>query len=388
MTDLRLEGTDGDWLLLVGPDGQTFRLVNDESLRRAVRREAISSDDSARISPREIQLEVRAGASIEAISQRTGATLEYVQKFAAPVIDELAHIVSSALSVRITIAGDRYSDTTQVEFGEVIATRLAAVGILQPEWTARKTDNGGWQVHCSYEDQVASWAFDPRKLVLSPDNELAIHLGNQQSLSDSPIPRLRPVEPSASNLIQNTAAAEPVGPTPHPASANSISSFEKPALATALPSGGSAQNTAAANHSDIPAGFTVTADLGKTAEFDGVVEFGRGGQPAPAPESAGTEDLTNTADLLDALRKRRLEREQTVLTTATSSIQTAPMPNPSSFESDLTTEFTADSNEDLAASPVEVELEATPEPEKPKARPGRTSMPSWDEIVFNTRSED
>jgi hypothetical protein len=386
MTDLRLEGTDGDWLLLAGPDGQTFRLVVDETLRRAVRRESISNDDSARISPREIQLEVRSGASIEAISQRTGASLEYVQKFAAPVIDELAHIVSSALSVRITIAGDRYSDTTQVEFGEVISTRLASQGVIQPEWSSRKTDNGGWQIHCSYDDQVASWAFDPRKLVLSPENELAVHLGNQQSLADSPIPRLRTVDAPQGNQSNTSATADSGSPVPHPASANSIAVSEKPVLANSAPSGIPAQQTGAASAPISSPAPTVTADLGKTAEFEGVVEFGRGGRAPAAPESAGTEDLTNTADLLDALRKRRIEREQAVLNSATAAIEIVS--SPESVSEDTQKALNPDTNEEARVVESPNAGEPTPEPEKPKARPGRSSMPSWDEIVFNTRSDD
>ncbi|MEY4391281.1 MAG: hypothetical protein RLZZ400_1024, partial [Actinomycetota bacterium] len=107
MVELRLESSDGEYLVLESPDGNSYRLLIDEGLRKAVRRESVSPDDSNRISPRDIQLEVRAGVSIDELATKTGASLEYLEKFAAPVIDELAHVVKSALSVRITMAGDR-----------------------------------------------------------------------------------------------------------------------------------------------------------------------------------------------------------------------------------------------------------------------------------------
>jgi len=387
MADLRLDGSDSEWLYLAGPDGQSFRLLVDENLRKAIRPQSFPSSDASLISPREIQLEVRSGVSMEELAQKTGASLAYIEKFAAPVIDELAHVVKSALSVRITIAGDRYSETTQVEFGEVIANRLAAQRVVQPFWSARKSDNGGWQVHCSFDGSVATWAFDPRKLALSPENELAVSLGTQQSLTDGPIARLRPVTepvvvvPAAAPVVAapvpapavEAPAAAPVAAAPVPAPV-----IEAPVVAAPVIEDVVAEETvvvdAVTQVTPITSSGAFTADLGSTAEFEGVVPFGRNTCEV-APQSQDASNLANTADLLDALRKRRLERERDVLETSTSSIQIVEI------------EEQVDAVLEAAVSNETAAIEVVAEPEKPKPR-GRTSMPSWDEIVFNTRSDD
>ncbi|MEN9715822.1 MAG: hypothetical protein RJA35_1289 [Actinomycetota bacterium] len=448
MADLRLESTDGEYLVLESPDGTTFRLLIDEALRKAVRRETVSANDSNLISPRDIQLEVRSGVTIEELAQKTGASLEYIEKFAAPVIDELAHVVSSALSVRITMAGDRYNETTQVEFGEVVANRLATNGIVQHSWAARKSDNHGWQLHCSYGDNRATWAFDPRKLLLSPENELAIQLSTQQSLTDGPIPRLRPVlDVAAQSTPSAPASNEPVASGPvasEPVSSKPDAAFE-PTFAQPVPPVSPISVVRAVEDIDAAdevveefdlsatvaiemvtesASANQTRDLGETADFEGVVPFGRVTTQPETPDAASAPvDLTNTADLLDALRKRRIERERDAHAATTGSISIVPEPaadfseslddapvNDFSFEPEAASvadepeydnfdsfdepvdepvdeSFAEDSSDSETGS---VTTETTPidvVEEKPK-KPGRSSMPSWDEIVFNTRHDE
>jgi len=398
MADLRLDSSDGEYLLLSGADGETHRLLIDETLRKAVRREVFSAADTEGLSPREIQLEIRAGVSIDELVQKTGANLEYIEKFAAPVLDELAHVVRRALSVRITMAGDRYSETTQAEFGDVIANRLATQGIVNQQWSARKSDNGGWQLNCRFGDSNATWAFDPRKLTLSPENETAVSLSTQQSLTDAPIPRLRPVV-VAGGVVES--------PKPVPASepeplAELVSLPEPEPELDEEPEQLFELEVVEEIETDFPEDHiapvtSITADLGKTVDFEGVVEFGR--ESSPAPASTPADDLTNTADLLDALRRRRIEREREVLSTATGMIDIVPEPHaePAAEPATSTSGFVPTFAEPLETSEPDFDGIDEPAPEtapvdvidaeKPK-KPGRQSMPSWDEIVFNTRSDD
>ena len=430
MSELRFLGTDGEYLLLEGADGAQHKLLIDESVRRAARRETVAEGDAAKISPRDIQLEVRSGVTIEELASKTGASLEYIEKFAAPVVDELAHVVSSALSVRITMAGDRYSETTQVEFGQVIASRLAANGVVQYAWTARRPPNGGWQLRCSFEDSVAHWAFDPRKLALAPENEVAVQLSTQQSLTDGPLPKLRPVidtvAPATQSTGSNNSSVVTQAPVSPPVTAlpptGSATSSPAPVAAPAAPSVTSSEPpvrlapvpTDDFNNPPPTKTVSVTEELGKTGEFEGVIPFGRSGR---APESEPTPDLANTADLLDALRKRRISREEQLNDTGavdfeptttptispgneaqvfdfdtaasvTSSIPVvaAEEPTTSTVPIALVSENPVSAQQDADAEVFEVE----PAEEEPKPAPkrGRSSMPSWDEIVFSTRAED
>ena len=384
MPDLRYLNTDGEYLLLEGADGTRFRLLIDEGIRKAVRRDQVSEADTNLLSPREIQLEVRAGVSVEDLAAKTGASVEYISKFAAPVLAELIHVVNSALSVRITLAGDRYRDSTQVEFGEVVANRLASNGVVDYNWTAKKSDNGGWQLSCRFGDTVATWAFDSRKLALSPENEVAVQLSAQQTLTDSPLPKLRTVTPSLlpDSTVEESSYSEPAAPSA-PTSPLSV--------VPAAPTEAEPEQVVISKIDDefaldddidetpsLKSVPTITADLGRTAEFDGVVPFGRVAG-APAPESEGAESLANTADLLDALRQRRIAREQELTKTASMPIIQLPE----------STEVDNDSYEpDTAQEDQGFELESDESVPKAAPKRGRSSMPSWDEIVFSTKPDE
>jgi hypothetical protein len=104
-------------------------------------------------------------------------------------------------------------------------------------------------------------------------------------------------------------------------------------------------------------------------------------------ELAPEAPLSPTADLLDALRKKRAETQKSApaksepnLGTGSGSeqhessiSQILPEDVPGAPEVDESVE----SKEEIAAQPI-----ASP------AKKGRPSMPSWDEIVFGTKTDD
>jgi hypothetical protein len=354
MDDIRLFETDGDFLVLEAQDGQKFRLLIDETVRSSVKREVKPALDDVSITPRAIQDEIRNGASIEDLMAQSGASFEFIEKFAAPVIAELNHVVSSALSVRLTIAGDRYNDSTQIEFGEIIGGRLVTSGASGISWLARKIDVNNWHVIANYTLNgtagSATWAFDPRRLTLSPESETAVTLSSQETISNSPIPKLR--------NVQLTDLAIPVE--------EARSSSES---------------------------------LARTEVFDDVIPIGRGmgnetptsrifdeERPEPSTPAAfikagsensavgAAEPLSATADLLEALRRKRTEREVTDLEShpETTQIRIVDIEVPEVEEPQI-----------RAEEPQEPAAETSANPKK-----GRAAMPSWDEIVFGTKTED
>jgi hypothetical protein len=132
---------------------------------------------------------------------------------------------------------------------------------------------------------------------------------------------------------------------------------------------------------------------------------------APAAPASEAPALSETANLLDALRKRRLEREGvTERPEPVTSGFIAPSFDDDTFEEEATQESAYEDElsqeieaESTITAPVTVihdnytdadtqaiELpaeEEVVEEAKPK-KPGRTSMPSWDQIVFSTKPED
>lgn len=360
MDDIRLFEADGDFLVLEAQDGQKFRLLIDETVRSSVKREPKANLDDVSITPRAIQDEIRNGATIEDLMRQSGATFEFIEKFAAPVIAELNHVVSSALSVRLTIAGDRYNDSTQIEFGEIIGGRLVTSGATGISWLAKKIDVNNWQVIANYTLNgtagSATWSFDPRRLTLSPESETAVTLSSQETISNSPIPKLRNVD--LPETLDNSLASP------------------------------SAPNTSMANTS-----------MANTEVFDDVIPIGRGmgldtpiareqeiERPEPSTPAAflkavekfesesSPEPLSATADLLEALRRKRTEREVTDLEEhpQTTQIRVVDIEIPEPEES--------------IAEHVEADL--TPPENVAAPKKGRAAMPSWDEIVFGTKTED
>jgi Protein of unknown function (DUF3071) len=320
MKDIRFLGSDGDFLLLEDSEGQKFRLLLDQPLRSAIRNEVPQMLDQPRLSPREIQEEIRVGRSIEDIVQASGAPVDYVMKFAQPVLDELNHAVLNALTVRLEVPGDRFNDPTTREFGEIIKARLAASGAGIEKWSAMKAPEHGFYIYCEYDlggrQLKATWLYDPKRLALIPENEAAISLSSGDRIA-APAPKLRPVQTPATDFTSTLADTVEIVRDPLP--------------------------------------------------------------PLPVPPQVIAESgpaISDTADLLEALRKKRNERE------ITEDEDQIPPTDFLSVVPDIEEQETF-AEEDFSQDPPEI----TPET-PPANKRGRASIPSWDEIVFGTKTED
>jgi hypothetical protein len=358
MQDIRLVDNDGEYLNLETQGGEKFRLVLDDSLRSAIKRDPQTQLDDVSISPREIQDEVRAGASAEDVATRHSVPLDYVDKFALTVVDEIGHIIASAQAVRISVEADRYSAATQMEFAEILESRLRNLEASNPVWSASKREGSPWIVSVSFDTpkgkSSASWTFDQRKLILSPDNEVAIKLSAGDFAAAASTPKLREVIPvPASTQIIELPVVEVLDEP----------EYENPKIA---PVASPVSSIEALTRSSLQAAEESPAPAEES--------------PAPAEESpapAEPESLSPTADLLEALRKKRAAASST--------------PEPKPIVEDQSAVIDPEPEPEQHASPQgelgQVE-EVAPAPVTPAAKKGRPSMPSWDEIVFGTKTDD
>jgi hypothetical protein len=345
MQDIRLVGNDGEYLNLETQSGDKFRLVLDDSLRSAVKRDLSLQLDNVSISPREIQDAVRAGATPEEVSAKYDVPQDYVDKFALTVVDEIGHIIASAQAVRISIEADRYSEATQIEFGEVVAERVGRIGGANLTWNASKNEGSAWQVTANFvvdgRPQAAIWVFDQRKLVLSPENEQAIGFSAGDHAASLSTPKLRPIEiddPDATKVIEFAAVEEPEPVAP----LSVVSSIE---------------------------------------------ELTRASVEAHEPP------LAATADLLEALRKKRAGATEKLAEQSPEIAIEKPVVEPAEIAAESTSPVQGSVRESprepsSSAEVAEPVPTAAPEPITPPAKKGRPSMPSWDEIVFGTKTED
>ena len=165
MVDLELVGihADGENLILIGPDGERHRLAIDEALRAAVRRDRPQLEklrvDSA-IRPRDIQVLIRAGASAEDVAQDSGLPIEQVRRYEGPVVAERTHVAQRARL--ITIGRDAGSP----ELGDLVIDRLAARGVDAESvtWDARRRGGEPWEVVARFvagdREREAAWQVD------------------------------------------------------------------------------------------------------------------------------------------------------------------------------------------------------------------------------------
>jgi hypothetical protein len=340
MEQLRVIGSEDDALVLATESGQRFTLAVDDVLRselkRAHRHAERAEPRGARPSPRDIQARVRAGLSAAEVAEALGVTLEDVARYEGPVLAEREHMVGQALAVPVLVAGDL--DDGSPTFGGAVRMKLAEAGATGERWTSWK-DETGWILKLEFTaadvDHDARWSFDPRRSTLSPLNADASQLSRQGSLPEGLIPRLRALD------------------VPQP---KDDSRFDSGAF-------GPRRLQVETDDESAPAAASSVTDAAIKR----------------APEQSQTS--SETADLLEALRRRRGQR--------------APLPSEAD-EVPTTSEPVAlfDALEP-GYDPAEEEAPTRePEPERAHAtqgdarRKGRTAMPSWDEIVFGARTED
>jgi hypothetical protein len=336
MEELKVIGVESGSLLVASEEGARYRVAIDDVLQSRLRQTSPEPGNVRKLSPREIQAHIRAGMSAEDVAAITGVDLDYVQRFEGPVLAEREFVIESALAVPVQLALETDPLGGGVTFGTVIRRRLADAGAIGERWASWKEEGGGWVVKLTFVaetiDHDARWSFDPKKSTLAPLNQEAINLSQQGEQPANLLPRLRAVP------------------------------LDEQADAARFDSGA----------------FNLTPPEAETGPLLEPVPYGRVGDVEPLPVKKN-----QTADLLEALRKRRGERD--------------PMdPGP---------------EESLASHPstgsvrlIDVPLDAPDDVPidsmrtRPTARDtgsngrrggkGRAAMPSWDEIVFGARSDD
>ena len=341
MEQLKVIGTEDDVLVVATQAGERFALALDEVLRaeaRRARRDREDDDRAPRPSPREIQAHIRAGMSAREVAALLNARVEDVERFEGPVLAEREHVVAQALAVPVLLGGTLEHDSP-ITFGAAVRAKLTEAGASAERWTSWK-ESSGWSVKLEFTangiDHDARWSFDPRRSVLSPQNSDAIQLSRQGSLPEGLIPRLRALDNVSKDDSRFDSGA--FGP-------RRIDIDDEPGVEATGPVATAVQTAAIKRSPDAP----VTS--------------------------------AETADLLEALRRRRGQREP--LPGASETVE--PEPRPSSPPVAL-----FDAVEPGYADEVDQTQNESERPPADNGRrtKGRPSMPSWDEIVFGARSDE
>ena len=180
MTELRLDGKteDGNHLSLVDGDGKNYSVRISDTLRATVNQPRLTSvpavDAQETISVKEIQRRLRAGESFEQIARDGQTTVEKVERFSGPIMQEREYILSNARDLVMRKDAHRI----ELTFGEVVLAKLAPRGVDtdQVSWNTWRQLDGVWHIELHYPNRdgngVATWNFDlaRRALDASDDN--------------------------------------------------------------------------------------------------------------------------------------------------------------------------------------------------------------------------
>lgn len=339
MQDLRVIGVENGALLVASVDGNRYRIPIDEVLQSKLRQAAPDPGSGRKIAPREIQAQIRSGMSAQDVAAVTGVPLEYIQKFEGPVLAEREFVVETALGVPVHTANESDPMALARTFGIVIRERLVGLGALNERWASWKDPESGWIVKLAFTaeqiDHDARWRFDPKKLTLAPLNNEAVTLSQQGEAQGALIPRLR-----------------------------AVSGDDREADSTRFDSGA----------------FDI--DDESLAQHESELPKNRFGSNAPV-EHEPVHDHNQTADLLEALRRRRGEREAAAMP------EDDQASHPSRSQGGIRlVDVPLDGFLTDDAEPARTTAPQPVLPSKNAARKGRTAMPSWDDIVFGARPDD
>jgi Protein of unknown function (DUF3071) len=325
--------------------GQTSRLVQYE----------IEVESPLR--PKEIQARIRAGETVEEIADAAGIAVERVRWFEGPVLAERAYMADQAQTASVRRHGD---SNPGPRLGEIVTQRLKAIG-ADPEdarWDAKKRDDGTWRVQLAFASgdrrQTAEWTFDPRRRHVLPADDNAARMslpGAEPPQLGAPSPgdaTVTPLAPRLSNAPGHGAVGRGV---PGPAG-----------------SGGLGQGSWARHERPSP---------GRPPAEPATPALPQPPAP-PAPPVPVTADQRGDASRRPAAERRAVmpattkEPAQAPAVAARDDYPAAPVPAATSA---------AQVGPAAAAEPA---VEQAGRQGRKAARGRRSSVPSWDEIMFGS----
>lgn len=195
MTELRLTGktTDGAYLSLSDGQSGEYTLRISDTLRATInqpRLAAVHANEGETISVREIQARLRSGETVEVLAREADCSIDKIERFAGPIVQERAYIIGLAQDVVMR----KESGREPVTFAEVVAIHLAPrqVNMSAVGWNTWRVEDGSWVVQVHYPSRdgvgVADWSFDLTRRALAAINDDARWIiGEENSTGRAPI---------------------------------------------------------------------------------------------------------------------------------------------------------------------------------------------------------
>ncbi|WP_280265998.1 septation protein SepH [Nocardia wallacei] len=367
MRELRVIGLTPDSAHIVCVDTETgvkYRLAADEKLRAAARGDLarfgqIEIEMEATMRPRDIQARIRAGASVEQVTEESGMPTSRVERFAYPVLLERARAAELAQRAH-PVRKDGPAVETLLD---VVTAAFAERGHNSDiaEWDAWKDEKGHWVAQLQWQAGrsviAAHWRFQPDA-----------HGGSVTPLDD---PATDLIDPDFGRALRGLATILPES-AHEPAPVDAVVAAS-PEPAPEDPAPAAHESAPIAAEAGEPEYFEQRAAVGGTA-----IPVAATGTTAPAPSQPAPKATPasppagpGTATAAPAANS------------PTAPPHSAPTPPaepaaPAAPAASAPTERTAQSGKPANAKPAGQKSRSK--------RGGKAPMPSWEDVLLGVRS--
>jgi len=422
---------DGRYAVLAIPGRSArFTLPIDERLRAVAlgqtsRLAQYEIEVESPLRPKEIQARIRAGETVEEIADAAGISVERVRWFEAPILAERAYAADQAQLASVRRQGDA---TPGPRLGEIVTERLKMFG-ANPEdaqWDAKKLGDGSWQVELTFVSgerlHTAEWIFDQRRRHVLPADDNAARMslpGTEPPQPTAPAPGEATVTHLAPRLSSASGHSGPAfgqpgtgtsgfgqgmvgngaigGRARHERPGSGRPTVPQPQVAerqhgepeAPIPREAQAPAAVAPSVPSVPAvsPATVAAQASRAAEGPqpaGAPQPGLAAQPGRASQAAQASQPARNARTAEEARVAQA-REETAAVASSSAADSPTATTPAAAARPAAPITSAPSPaESTPSAPTESAGEQAARQGRKAARGKRSSVPSWDEIMFGS----
>jgi hypothetical protein len=182
MSELRLTGKtpDGVHLALTDQSGAEFSLRISDILRATVNQPRLSAvpvgEENETMSVREMQSRLRAGETMDSIARSGNISVEKVERFAGPILQERIFIIGQVHGLSPRREG-KDGGRDNLTFLELVISKLAprGVDIDALSWNTWRLEDGTWTIELHFPNRdgsgVAQFSYDGQRRSISALDE-------------------------------------------------------------------------------------------------------------------------------------------------------------------------------------------------------------------------
>ena len=177
--ELQLVGraADGSAIEMTDSAGAKFSLPITETLKTTLTQPRLISvapiDERPTFGVKEVQARLRAGESMGSISRTTDWSIEKIEKFAGPILQERAYVIETALKSFLR----RESSSPTLDEATFVQLSNHGVDMDAVEWNTHRNIDGTWSVVVQYPNidgtAEAQWNFELGNRILTAQDDSA-----------------------------------------------------------------------------------------------------------------------------------------------------------------------------------------------------------------------